>query len=67
MLLHGTGSVRVIAQGLSCSYNKLSPSKIPSTRLKLPLGLRGWNLDDQEKSKAPLSQLVNAEVNSGKV
>ena len=32
----GTGSVRVIAQGLSCSYHKLSPTKICSTRLTAP-------------------------------
>ena len=32
----GTGSVRVIAQGLSRSYSKLSPTKIPATRLTAP-------------------------------
>ena len=32
----GTGSVRVIAQGLSRSYDKLSPTKIPATRLTTP-------------------------------
>ena len=29
----GTGSVRVIALGLSRSYDRLSPTKISSTRL----------------------------------
>ena len=32
----GTGSVRVISLGLSRSYSKLSPMKIPSTRLTAP-------------------------------
>ena len=36
----GTGSVRVSAQGLSRSRCKLSPMKIPSSRLAAPGSLR---------------------------